>query len=164
MLSTPRQSGPLAMALCAHVERTKAAIIVRIEFPLRATSLGRVNISDFRKGTPIPTFSKRAKGACSHSRCYRLLSRAVAPLFLFAGIESWLPPSDLSARRRCNYLDLLFFGLLGLSIASLLTFCHAEHSLRFDDAVTRESVTLMHSGSHFLPRRRSRRPIRLRQF
>jgi hypothetical protein len=89
--------------------------------------------------------AKRAKSARDRLCSCRT---NVASLFLFAGIESWLPPSDLSARCRCNDVDLLLFRLLGLSIASLLTFCHAEHSLSFDDAVIRENFTQMHSGSH----------------
>src|ERR1700736_452461 len=60
---------------------------------------------------------------------------AVASLFLFAGTEGWLPSRGLLARRRSNCLDLLFFGFLGLPIALLLAFGHADLPKVDDNAV-----------------------------
>jgi hypothetical protein len=47
-------------------------------------------------------------------------------LFLFAGTQGRLPACALLAWRRGNYLDLLLLGLLGFSIASLLTLGHID--------------------------------------
>ena len=66
---------------------------------------------------------------------FQILTLAVASLFLFGGTERWLPSRRLLARRRGNCLDLLFFGLLGLSIALLLAFGHADLPGVDDDTV-----------------------------
>jgi len=47
-------------------------------------------------------------------------------LFLFVGSEGRLPRCGFSAWRCGNCLDLLFLWFLGLSIASLLAFCHVD--------------------------------------
>jgi hypothetical protein len=54
-------------------------------------------------------------------------------LLLFVGGKGRLPCRSLSAGRGGNCLDLLFFWLLQLTIASLLTFGHSD-LLGFDEA------------------------------
>jgi hypothetical protein len=60
---------------------------------------------------------------------------AAASLFLFAGTEARLPSCGLLAWRCSNCLDLLFFRLLGFSIAFLLALGHADLPKFDGDAV-----------------------------
>jgi hypothetical protein len=53
---------------------------------------------------------------------------AIAILFLLAGILGRLPSTGLLARCGGDYLDLLFLGLFGFPIASLLAFGHVDFS------------------------------------
>jgi hypothetical protein len=101
---------------------------------------GRVHeVTD--QSTPMPMAQRPARGPLAQANKCACPVRpsdadvAVASLFLFAGTEGWLPSRGLLARRRSNCLDLLFFGFLGLPIALLLAFGHADLPKVDDNAV-----------------------------